>query len=125
MGDFIKVDRTTTIMAASIVPTDYLTGYAYLASGATAPSNGIFIPLSTLTSLDASEAHASTGDVRKIVASILDEFKTRYEAQTEKPTKVTIRHSRQPSYSGTTLTINDTYTISVSRSGTIGDVAAE
>lgn len=112
-------------MAASIVPTDYIPGYAYLANGATAPSNGIFIPLATLPSLDASEANASTGDIRKVIAAVLDVFNTNYNLQTEKPTKLTIRSTRQPSYSGATLVIADAYTVSVTRGGTIGDVAAE
>lgn len=112
-------------MAASVVPTDYLTGYTYLASGATAPANGIFIPLSTLNLLDASEANASSGDVRKIVAAFLDAFDTRYKAQTEKPAKLTISSSRTPAYQGNNLTIQDRYTINVIKDGTIGDVSAE
>lgn len=112
-------------MPASIVPTDYITGYAYLANGATAPSAGIFIPLTTLTNLDASEANAATGDIRKIVAGILDEVNARYAAQTVKPTKLSIRSSRQPAFSGNTLTVSDTYTVNVVRGGMIGDVAAE
>lgn len=112
-------------MPASIVPTDYIPGYAYLASGATAPSAGIFIPLTTLTNLDASEANAATGDIRKIIAGILDSFNTGFASQTEKPTKLTIRSSRQPAFSGNTLTVSDNYTINIVRGGTIGDVAAE
>lgn len=112
-------------MAASIVPTDYLTGYAYLASGATAPANGIFIPLTTMPSLDASEANASSGDIRKIFAALVDAFNTRYQAQTEKPARLTISSSRTPSYQGNVLTVQDRYTINVTKDGTIGDVSAE
>jgi hypothetical protein len=112
-------------MAASTVPTDYLTGYAYLATGASAPANGVFIPLTTLVNVDASEAHASTGDIRKIIAAFLEAFNTKYALQTEKPVKLSISSTRTPSYQGTALVIQDRYTISVTRDGTIGDVSAE
>lgn len=112
-------------MAVSIVPTDYLAGYAYLANGATAPAAGIFIPLTTLTGLDAAEADAATGDVRKIMAEIIDAFYTSYAAKAEQPAKIGILKNRNPSFDGSTLVISDTYSITVERGGTIGDVAAE
>ena len=112
-------------MAASIVPTDYLAGYTYLANGAAAPAAGIFIPLTTLTGLDASEADAATGDIRKIARSVFDALYTSYAAKTEAPSKFNILRSRNPSFSGTDLMVEDSYTVTVSLTGTIGDVAAE
>lgn len=110
---------------ASKVPTEYLAGYAYLAAAASTPAAGIFIPLTTLTGLDAAEADAATGDIRKIMAEILDAFYASFSAKTEQLTKISILRTRNPSFNGSTLAISDTYSVSIERSGTIGDVVAE
>lgn len=55
----------------NILPSSVFSGYKLLASGAATPSQGVFIPLSTLTGLTEDEAHETTGDGRKVAYEVV------------------------------------------------------
>lgn len=102
------------------LPTDLIDGYAYVASGGTVAANSIVIPLSSLA-IDATTANATTGDGRKVVASIMKNIATKFAALGTKPTRLTVTAQSNTQTGRHT----DTYTVAVVRSITIGDVAAE
>lgn len=100
---------------------DFLTGYQYLASGASTPAAGVFIPLATLTGLDATEAAAGTGDGRKVLMEILIAAQTAYDAMSSKPTKMTMSKTRSVS----ATQAKDSFSLVFTRDITIGDVTSE
>lgn len=103
------------------IPTDLIDGYSYVASGGTVGANSIVIALSSLTGVDAAAANATTGDGRKVVAALAKNMATKFTALGTKPTKLTVTAQSNTQ----TGAHKDTYTFSVTRDITIGDVSAE
>ena len=67
-------------------PTTLIPGYQFLASGTTAPSAGIFIPLSSLTGLTSDVANGSTGDGRAVIFRLTQSLLAAYNGLTTVPT---------------------------------------
>lgn len=64
---------------ATILPTALFPNYQLLAASASAPSEGIFIPLSDLTGLVSAEANATTGDGRKVAYELVRKIVGSYQ----------------------------------------------
>jgi hypothetical protein len=104
-------------MAYTPVPSTWLgSGYTLSGSGASAAINfginGNTNP--TLTEITAAEAHATTGDIRKILYGILEGIYVKYQAvaavPANLPNRLTI--SRNSSVNSTTNLITTNYSIS-------------
>lgn len=97
---------------ANITPTQALgTGYALLDSGDNAPAQGLFIPLANVNGLSASEANATTGDGRKVIAGLIEKMYDNIQAlsASARPVYLTIAKG-QPS--GVAINqVNQSFTI--------------
>jgi len=69
-------------------PTDFIPDYALLEATDPAPSDGIFIPLTTLTGLTLAEANATTGNGNEVLHKLLTEVYANYATLPTKPTKL-------------------------------------
>lgn len=78
-------------------PTIMFPGYEFKAAGATVTADSIVIPLTALYGLTAGDAHASTGDARKIAWKINERIYQSLAAldAANLPTKMSV--TRQPS----------------------------
>lgn len=77
---------------ANVIPTQVFQGYDLLAANDTVNAAGIFIPLSSLPALSATEADPATGNGMEVFRSIVN---ATFESvnnlpQDDKPTKTTI-----------------------------------
>jgi hypothetical protein len=98
---------------ADILPSDLYPGYQLLAAAASAPSQGIFIPLADLASLTAAEANASTGDGRAVFYALVQDGYAGVQALAvaSRPTKLTITKAN-PTGVGVDL-VRQNYTIGI------------
>ena len=83
-------------MAMNLAPSHWLPGFELLAANGTATAQSIAIPLSALPGLSASEANASTGDVRKVARAICAALHKAWneEAEADRPAQMEIsRHT--------------------------------
>lgn len=77
------------------IPTDLFPGYEYKAAGATVTANSIVIPLTALPGLTSGEAHATTGDPRKIIYELNERIYTWFNAlpADERPSRINVSRS--------------------------------
>lgn len=110
---------------AIVRPPQLLTGYVLLASAAAAPSQGIFIPLTSVSGLTAVEADTTTGDGRKVAFEILRAVFANYTALSTaaKPGKMAI--ARGTPVGVDSSTVRQTFTVSFDLDITGSDVTAE
>lgn len=110
---------------AAIEPTDLFTGYSLLAASEPAPSQGIFIPLTSLAGLTQSEAEAVTGDGRKVAfelcRTVFNTINTL--ASADRPAKMTVSCSTPSGVDSTT--VRQAYTMTFDLDMSNSDVAAE
>lgn len=98
---------------ANIIPTDIYAGYKLLAAADPAPSQGIFIPLASLPTLNTEEANAETGDGRAIIHSLVEQAYTSIQAlaTTARPNRLSVTKAN-PNGVGIGL-VNQSYGITV------------
>jgi hypothetical protein len=110
---------------ANVTPSQVLSGYQTIASGAPAPADGLFIPLTDLPDLTAAEADESTGSFAKVIYAILTKSTTAYNAlaTAARSTRLTMARST-PTGAGNNL-INISHTITAVLDVSAADVAAE
>ena len=77
-------------MAQNLAPSHWLSGYAL-----TDTNTKISIPLSSLPGLDATEANASTGDIRKVARALMAALYAAWlsEDAADRPTRMTLSRS--------------------------------
>ena len=109
----------------AVAPTALIQNYVFLAATTAAPSDGLFIPLASLTGLTSAEANASTGDGRKVVFEILKEVLEQYTAlaTASRPNKLTITRAVPTGVDA--ASIRQSYTFSFDLDIAIADLAAE
>ena len=105
-------------MAMNLTPTHWLPGYSATASA-------ISIPLSALPGLDASEADASTGDIRKIARALSAALYAAYigEDAADRPSRMVLSRSTYVDDSANTM--RRTYTARFDVQAGEEEVAAE
>lgn len=83
----------------------------------------ISFTIANLTDLTSGEAHATTGDIRKILFRLLDKIFTTWDAldEADQPTKVTFRRAQR--LSGVGGNILQKYTIEFTVAGDVNVVA--
>lgn len=106
-------------------PTLMFPGYEYKAAGATVTADSIVIPLTALAGLDAAEAHATTGDSRKIAFELIDAIYAYINglATADKPTKLNI--TRTSSVDDATGNVTRNHYVQTVLASTGLDVATE
>lgn len=107
---------------ANVTPTQVLPGYTLLAANDNAPAQGIFIPLSTIVGLSASEAHQTTGDGRKVVAGLMEALNNSLAAlpNNAKPINLTLTKS-QPA--GVAVgQINQSFSVTIRYQSLFGEI---
>lgn len=109
----------------SLLPTAILPNYAYLNSGDSVPSAGIFIPLASLPGLTAAEANATTGDGRKVAFELCRAIFANLEALpvASRPSRFTITRGIPAGIDQTI--VRQTYTLSFDIDFSGSDVANE
>lgn len=105
------------------LPTAFISGYELLASGDTAPSQGLFIPLTSLPALTAAEANEVTGDGRKICYELIREILSQYTAMSVKPARMAITVGTPTGINAST--VRRSYTLAFDLDVSDADVAAE
>ena len=109
-------------MPKNLAPGHWLDGY-------TADSSGITIPLAALPGLSAAEAHASTGDVRKVARALLAALHAAYigEAEENRPTQMEISRSTYVDDSSdvTTRTYQARFVVEVGEEEVVDEPEAE
>ncbi len=110
---------------ADILPTALFPNYQLLASNASAPAEGIFIPLSDLTGLLSAEANASTGDGRKVAYEVIRKIVASYQglATDARPSRMNVAASTPTGI--TADIVRRSYTLSFDVGISATDVAAE
>ena len=90
-------------MAQNLAPSHWIDGY-------TANTTSITIPIASLDGLDAAEADASTGDIRKVLRALLTTVNAAWQGEdpADRPAKWT--QSRSSSIDGTTSIVTRTFT---------------
>jgi hypothetical protein len=88
---------------AAPVPGDLIPNFALLANGASAPAQGIFIPLASLSGLSAAEANETTGDGRKVLFEIAKAAQTAFAAITPAPSGLAVTRSTPTGVNATTI----------------------
>ena len=110
---------------AQVPPSDVLEGFALLGAGDAAPEEGIFVPLTTLSGLDADEANAETGSIAKVAFEFDKAVEAGYNAipTANRSSRMTVTRGTPTGASASTVnqTIAKTYTLSIDSS----DVASE
>jgi len=111
---------------AAVIPTQLYTGFDLLAATDPAPSQGIFIPLASLTGLSAAEADPATGSGTKLLHALIRIAQQKHEAlSTEaRSTRMTIRRAN-PTSGGASNLINTGYTVEFKLDISSVDVADE
>jgi len=108
---------------ANITPVQALgTGYTLLAENATAPAQGLFIPLVNVTGLSASEANPTTGDGRKVIAGLIERIYDNIQAlaSNARPVHLTIAKG-QPT--GVAINqVNQTFTVTIRYNTTFSQI---
>jgi hypothetical protein len=110
---------------ANILPTSVLPSFKLLANGGTAPSEGIFIPLSSLTGLTSAEANESTGDGRKVAYEVVKALYSSYVALSDVAKPAHFLADLSPPVGLTADTVRRTYTLSFDLNITGSDVTPE
>lgn len=109
-------------MAMNLAPGHWLEGY-------TADSSGITIPLAALPGLSAAEAHASTGDIRKVARALLAALHGAYigEAEEDRPQRMEISRSTyvDDSADTTTRTYQARFVVEVGEEEVVDEPEAE
>jgi hypothetical protein len=110
---------------ANVLPGSLFPNYQLLASGADAPSDGVFIPLATLVGLTSAEANASTGDGRKVAYELTRALYNNFSnlADSAKPTHFIADIA--PPVGLTPDIVRRTYTLSFDLDITGSDVTTE
>lgn len=109
-------------MAMNLAPSHWLPSYS-------ADSSGITIPLSALPGLSAAEAHASTGDIRKVLralcAAIYDNWIS--EAAADRPARMSIARntSVDESSDSTTRTYQMRFNVAVAEEEVVDEPSSE
>ena len=100
-------------MAYSKVPTDHISGYLYLTSdgagaiaGTANSTEYVLIPRATLTQLSAADAHATTGDFRKIFFALFDFMYRAWKAPAEADRSTKMIVSAMPSIAAKDIDAN-------------------
>ena len=108
-------------MAMNLAPSHWLSGYS-------ADSSGITIPLTALPGLSAAEAHASTGDIRKVARAICAALHAAYlgEAEDDRPAQMTLRRntSIDESTGETTRIYESRFNVAVSEEEVVDEPSA-
>ncbi len=106
-------------------PVQLLPGYDLLAAAEPAPSQGVFIPLATLTNLTAVEADTATGDGRKVLFELCRTAFTAFAAldANARPTRLTITRATPTGVDASK--VRQAYTLTFDLDVTNADVAAE
>lgn len=109
----------------AITPVQLLPGYDYLAAGAAAPGDGIFIPLTALPNLTPAEANDGTGDARKVLFEILRASFSNYSAMdaAARPARMTITRATPTGVDASK--VRQGYTITFDLDVSNADVAPE
>ena len=109
-------------MAMNLAPGHWLDGYS-------ADSNGITIPLAALPGLSAAEAHASTGDVRKVARALLAALYAAYigEAEADRPAQMQLSRYTNVDESNdtTTRTYQARFNVAVAEEEVVDEPEAE
>ena len=105
-------------MAFVDTPTLYFAGWSE-------DGTDITLPLANVTELTAAEADAATGDIRKIIYALSEEFYVKYNATAEadRPGKMTLYRSSQ--VDDATGEMTRTYSFVFAVDGGAGEVADE
>lgn len=110
---------------ANILPTSLFSGYKLLSNGAPAPSEGIFIPLSTLPGLTSAEGNETTGDGRKVAYEVTKAMYQSYSNLVDSAKPSHFLADLSPPVGLTPDTVRRTYSLSFDLNISGSDVTTE